>query len=215
MLTLELKSREKEELVSIHQSILEQKDNEINKLLCLIEKHSQSSVEEIREAQIAIEKSNNELESHKSKRLAARNEMIGMAKTLECTQKDGDELKNILQYSLTPTVFEQISTIEILLMNVEMSCTRLSSKRSMRLHSKANDFLTKRFHKSVDHSDEVIAGNISSPNSRHGLNCVINTLHDGNNGLGHSKGFGASAKNTSNFGKGRQNTILQVFVYKH
>jgi hypothetical protein len=216
MLTLELKSRETEELVSSHQSILEQKDTEINKLFCLIEKSSQSSVEEIREAQIAVEKSNTELESHKSKRLTARNEMIGMAKTLECTQKDGDEIKNMLQYSLTPTVFEQITALEILLMNVELSCTRLSSKRSVRLHTKANDFLTKRFHKSVDHSDELFTGNLSSPNIPHGLNSVINTLHDGGIGLGHSKGFVSSSKHNSNLGKGRQkNAILQVSVNKY
>lgn len=48
------------------------------------------------------------MEAHKAKRLAARSEMINLAKTLERAQSDGDEVKAQLQFVLSPIVTEQV-----------------------------------------------------------------------------------------------------------
>lgn len=63
---------------------------------------------QINETKSKIQESLKELESHKAKRMAARNEMIHLAKALDRAQSDGVELKNSVQFILSPMVFEQV-----------------------------------------------------------------------------------------------------------
>jgi len=123
--------------------------DEIRLLQLKVDEHSRSSEQEVLEALQKVEMSTKELESHKSKRLAARSEMIGLAQTLEKAQAEGEELKQFLQYSLSPLVFEQITGLEQVLMSLENANTQLSSKRSVRIQTRANDFFSRKFRKST------------------------------------------------------------------
>lgn len=78
-----------------------------------------------------------EMEEHKAKRLAARNETISVAHALETAQKDVEELHNYLRYTLMPIVFEEITGIETALASLESSIGRLSAKRSTKLKVRA------------------------------------------------------------------------------
>lgn len=57
-----------------------EKDGEISQLQLQVELASKSSLDEVNETRLKIEESLRELEAHKAKRLAARNEMISLAK---------------------------------------------------------------------------------------------------------------------------------------
>jgi hypothetical protein len=83
---------------------------EISRLQSIIDYHSQATAEEVQEAYRKMELTGKELESHKAKRLAARNEMIGIAQALERAHKEGHEMKAFIQYTLAPVVFEQVLT---------------------------------------------------------------------------------------------------------
>lgn len=65
------------------------------------------------ETRAKIEESLKELEGHKAKRLAARNEMITLAKALERAHADGDEMKSTLQYKLSPMVVDQVQHVVV------------------------------------------------------------------------------------------------------
>lgn len=80
--TRELEARTKEwhSLENGYHSQLSEKDAEIRHLLLQVELASQSNVEEVANTRQMIEESMRELEAHKAKRLAARNEMITLAK---------------------------------------------------------------------------------------------------------------------------------------
>ncbi len=106
---LDAKFREAQQMETAYDSQLESKDREIRQLIQQVDLASRSSVEEVAETRVRIEESVKEMEAHKAKRLAARNEMIGLAKSLERAQADGNEIKNAVQYTLTPVVFEHVS----------------------------------------------------------------------------------------------------------
>lgn len=80
--TRELEARTKEwhSLENGYHSQLSEKDAEIRHLLLQVDLASQSNVEEVANTRQMIEESMRELEAHKAKRLAARNEMITLAK---------------------------------------------------------------------------------------------------------------------------------------
>jgi hypothetical protein len=63
-----------------YQSVIQEKEKDIEQLQLQVEIASKSSMEEVNETRLKIQESMKELESHKSKRLAARNEMIHLAK---------------------------------------------------------------------------------------------------------------------------------------
>lgn len=62
---------------------LHEKSTEVMELKLQVELASRTSMEEVNETRQRIEESLRELEGHKNKRLAARNEMIALAKSLE------------------------------------------------------------------------------------------------------------------------------------
>jgi hypothetical protein len=62
------------------QALLQEKDQDIQQLQLQVEIASKSSLEEVNETRLKIQESMKELEEHKTKRLAARNEMISLAK---------------------------------------------------------------------------------------------------------------------------------------
>jgi hypothetical protein len=178
----ESKRRELDSLESMMNIKLADKQIEIDNLKLQWERRATSIEEEAKEAQRILAMNSKELEEHKNKRLTARSEMIGMAETLERAHKDGEEIKTYLHYSLAPIVFEQINSMEALLLTVEHSFTQLSSNRFIKLKIQANDALSKRFKKtervkkaeSIDSSDFLynkqsknpINNNISNSNRK-------------------------------------------------
>ncbi len=76
-------SREWQERDAYLCSSLQEKDMEIQQLQLQVEIASKSSMEEVNETRQRIQESLKELEAHKAKRLAARNEMILLAKVSE------------------------------------------------------------------------------------------------------------------------------------
>jgi prefoldin subunit 5 len=65
--------------------VIDDKENEIQSLRARLEHFSQATMEEVMETKRQMESTTKELESHKSKRLAARTEMINVAKVRFCT----------------------------------------------------------------------------------------------------------------------------------
>jgi hypothetical protein len=77
---LEARSKEWNSLENGYHSQLSEKDAEIRHLLLQVDLASQSNVEEVAHTRQLIQESMREMEAHKAKRLAARNEMITLAK---------------------------------------------------------------------------------------------------------------------------------------
>ena len=77
--------------------------------------------------------------------------MIGMAQVLENVQKESEMLKSELG-TIIPMVYDQVSNLENLLMSIERASNQLSNKRMVKLQTKANDFVIKRFRKSTRNS---------------------------------------------------------------
>ena len=80
---LEEKTHLYDDQIQKYQFLLQEKDSEITQLHLQVELASKTSMEEVNETRQRIEESLKELEAHKHKRLAARNEMISLAKSLE------------------------------------------------------------------------------------------------------------------------------------
>ena len=193
---------------------------EIERLRQVADAHSHSTVQEVQEVQRQMEASTRELEAHKSKRLTARSEMIGLAQTLERAQTEGEELRQFLQYSLSPIVFDQISGIEALLTNLEATSSQLASKRSVRLQTQASDFMGRRLRseKNGIHGDhDLVDGNdpnsLSSSGSSNTSNSSMVSLagnsrnlggskgSNGNNGSGNGRYVGGSAASLASLGE--------------
>jgi hypothetical protein len=75
-----LRLRDLQEKDLHYQSIIQDKEKDIEQLQLQVEIASKSSMEEVNETRQKIQESMKELEAHKAKRLAARNEMIHLAK---------------------------------------------------------------------------------------------------------------------------------------
>lgn len=70
---------------------------------------------------------------HKKKRLAARSEMISLAKALE-TERDGHKaMGHALQYGLMPKAIDQATILERVVMTAEQSLHSLSRASGVRL----------------------------------------------------------------------------------
>ena len=143
---MDLEQLQKEQLVQKEALLAEmtEKETENASLRQQLDRHTQASAEEVLAARKKVEVSGIELEGYKAKRLVARNEMIGAAQALERSHKEGSEMKQFLQYSLAPLVFEQVSALELLLSAVEFASSQLSAKRTVRLHNTAHEFLSRR-----------------------------------------------------------------------
>jgi hypothetical protein len=103
-----MKVREMQEKEQYFTNCIQEKEMEIQNLTLQVEIASKSSMEEVNETRQKIEESLRELEAHKTKRLAARNEMISLAKALEKAELEGKEMKSSIQYNLSPLISEQV-----------------------------------------------------------------------------------------------------------
>jgi ppGpp synthetase/RelA/SpoT-type nucleotidyltranferase len=72
--------KELQEKENYYQSLIQDKEKDIEQLQLQVELASKHSMDEVNETRVKIEESLKELEAHKQKRLAARNEMIQLAK---------------------------------------------------------------------------------------------------------------------------------------
>lgn len=145
---------------------------------------------QVADARRMVEEAKVELESHKVKRMQARNEMVSMAETLEKAQKEADIIKGFLADHINPTVYDQINSLEHLLHNVEKNCSKIASKRMVQLQTHANDFLAKRFKK----------------NERRGSGSRGVGLHGPGSPLGgSSSGVGLDSSLTSTGGRSKSN----------
>ncbi len=101
--------------------------------------HKSVAMEEGRKAQAILAQreseigsNHKEVEDHKSKRIAARNEMIQLAGTLETMHEEVAKLKHTIQFVLSPMVTEQIKGIEISLRALEVAIGQIMSKKTPR-----------------------------------------------------------------------------------
>lgn len=90
------------------------------------ESSASAEVTEVRKQMAAL---TIELEEHKAKRLAARNEMVGLAKALETAQSEVLELREFIQYTLMPLINEQVNGLESALTFVDMATGVISDKQ--------------------------------------------------------------------------------------
>ena len=88
------------------------------------ERSQRSQLEAQREADLGSSKQ--EIEEYKNKRIAARNEMIQLAGTLEKIHEDVANLKHLLQFVLTPMVTGQIKGIESALRGLELTISSIT-----------------------------------------------------------------------------------------
>ena len=123
---------------------LQDKDGEIKKLKELLENSSKNTQAEMQEALRQVNTASKEAEQHKSKRLEARNETIHLVQALEKAQGEADQVQAFLQRDLVPMAYEQVSGIENALMSLETAVGLLSSKKMVKFHSKAHDFIERR-----------------------------------------------------------------------
>lgn len=77
--------------------------------------------------EVKLGSNHKEMEDHKSKRIAARNEMIQLAETLESVHEEVAKLKHTIQFVLNPMVTDQIKGIESNLRALEGAMVQLSS----------------------------------------------------------------------------------------
>ena len=123
---------------------LQDKDAEINKLKDLLENSNKNTQAEMQEALRQVNTASKEAEQHKTKRLEARNETIHLVQALEKAQGEADQVQAFLQKDLVPMAYEQVSGIENALMSLETAVGLLSSKKMVKFHSKAHDFIERR-----------------------------------------------------------------------
>ncbi len=102
------------------QSLLSTKIIEVDEMKDILVNSGDSAQQQLHDMQ-------SELQDHKLKRMAARNEMINMAKTMENMQLDVKRVNQLLQYQLRPMVSTQIVGIEGLLRILEMVNSQLTT----------------------------------------------------------------------------------------
>jgi len=151
--------------LSTCQAAVAQRDQDIAYIKASMSSHGVTSQEQIAALQLEKDAMRAELEDHKAKRFAARNEMITFAQTLERAHADMKEFKYLIQQDLTPLVQEHIGGIESALTGLEMANSQLSSSSML---SPAPTFSPINRRKSVRHED--------GPSGAHGSG-TAETLH--------------------------------------
>jgi hypothetical protein len=106
---------------------LEERLNEIGVLKTALEEKSRETQLEVKRLQ---EESVREIELMKSKRLNARSETIEMAQALEKSRNEAHDLATLIKFNLIPLVFEQIYSVESLLMGLDVVQSYLVTKAS-------------------------------------------------------------------------------------
>ena len=115
--------------LSASQATVAQRDKDIAYMKASMSSHGVTSQEQIIAVQREKDQMRTELEDHKAKRFAARNEMISFAQTLERAHADMKEFKYLIQQDLSPMVAEHITGIESVLTGLEMANSQLSSSK--------------------------------------------------------------------------------------
>ena len=137
---MEAESKHSLTLASVHETYASQVSSyqqEIFKLNEAMSNQKEVIEQELLNAIREKAESAQEMEEHKTKRLAARTETIQVAQALETAQRECLELNNYLRYTLMPMVFEEITGIETALASLEMAIARLSSKKITKLKVRA------------------------------------------------------------------------------
>jgi chromosome segregation ATPase len=120
------------------------KSEEIERLRMEMQLKSNADSSMIVDIQNRLRTASLETEEHKSKRLAARQEMIMMAGSLEKFQSEAQELQNFLQFSVLPSIVEQVLGLEHSLVSLENATSQIASKKMMKLKTKTSQLLSKR-----------------------------------------------------------------------
>lgn len=136
--------KERQSLEATITSSLQHKDSEIGSLRRMLEEKTTMTMVEIEATRKQMDEVSKEAETHKSKRLAARNEMIGLVEALEKAQGEADEMHSFFTSTLVPIASDQVSGLERALMSLEAAVGMLSSKKMVRFHSKTTEFLQRR-----------------------------------------------------------------------
>ncbi len=110
---------------------LSSKDAIISSLKDKLMAASTHSVEEVVELQKKIKETHIELESHKNKRIAARNEIRAAAKALESVEKENEELKHYFKSSLFPIISQMQVQIDSLVPIVSYASSTISKKKDI------------------------------------------------------------------------------------
>lgn len=102
-----------------------------------------------------------ENEALRSKRLAARSEIIKMAQALEKAQKEGHELKNMFQFAFLPIASEHVSSIESILMLLESSTNQLAAKSSVKIKQRTKRAFGGSKHRRASGTEDVLMENLN------------------------------------------------------
>lgn len=126
---------------------IEAGQEEINRLKAIVTDYSQSAEDQVKQSRDKVAAALLETEQHKQKRLAARNEMISLSETLERTQLEVSNLQTFLQQTLTPLVYEQVSSLQLILTSVDTTTELMNARRAKLIQNRAREFLIKRFNR--------------------------------------------------------------------
>ena len=124
--------------LSASRAAVAQRDKDIAYMKASMSSHGVTAEEQIAAIQREKDQMRVELEDHKAKRFAARNEMITFAQTLERAHADMKEFKYLIQQDLSPLVLEHIAGIESALTGLEMAYSQLSSSKASPTFSPIN-----------------------------------------------------------------------------
>jgi len=108
--------------------------------------YEKQNTKTLQQAEEKMMQSNQEVSEHKSKRLAARSEMIGLAQAMEKAQQECSLLQDYIAHSLVPIALEQVAGLESAVRNVESATSLIhKKKKSMMIQKKASNLLTKSY----------------------------------------------------------------------
>jgi len=107
--------------------------------------YEKQNTKTLQQAEEKMMQSNQEVSEHKSKRLAARSEMIGLAQAMEKAQQECSLLQDYIAHSLVPIALEQVAGLESAVRNVESATSLIHKKKSMMIQKKASNLLTKSY----------------------------------------------------------------------
>jgi hypothetical protein len=186
---------DKDNLLKEQEQLESQLRAEVDNMQEVVAAHSTGTQEQIQEIQRQLRSTKEELEGSRTKRMAARTEMIGLSQALEKAQKEGEGLKVYMQNTISPLVFEQVNYLETLVTGIELAHRQITSKSSYRIHSVLADVVKSLCFRQAGNSgdgDKNRAGSDSLRTSMHsdaGIT-LVNTAA----GSGAASGFGNGSK---------------------
>jgi chromosome segregation ATPase len=165
---LDVKRQEKDDLDKDYKHrilSLEKEMQSLHSTINQLHQHKQEEVDDITQKMLC---NNKELEEHKSKRMAARNEMVQLAGTLEKVQHDYDSLKQFLMVTISPLLLDYHSSIEQLITNLDNIIVSLVLNSKHTFHPlkhinsglRANGIHNSNSSDSTDGSNDVVINSI-------------------------------------------------------